>query len=272
MGARIPRGRTPTTSPGSPKRAEEAGAFRLRLADTVGILDPFSTHALVERVRAASGLALEFHAHNDLGLATANSLAAVRAGARHISVTVNGIGERAGNTPLDEMAVALGRLHGFRTGIDWKQLPLLAEGVAQASGRPVPHAKAIVGSDVFSHESGIHVAALLKAPETYQGLDPADVGRRHTIVVGKHSGTAALANALGRLGRRLDPAVAPVLLSLVRHHATKHKGPVGDGDLERLFLLAEDFLGLGPEECMPAGKPDDKGTSAAAALEGRLLS
>ncbi|MDJ0933244.1 hypothetical protein [Breoghania sp.] len=150
--------------------------------------------------------------------------------------------------------------------------PLLAAGVADASGRPVPHAKAIVGSHVFSHESGIHVAALLKAPETYQGLDPAEIGRRHTIVLGKHSGTAALGNALARLGHKCDPAVAPVLLSLMRHHATKHKGPVGDGDLERLFLLAEEFLDLGPEDGIPTGGHDDTGSIAGVAPEGRLHS
>lgn len=254
--------------------AAEAGAFRLRLADTVGILDPFSTMKMVERVVSVGGIAVEFHGHNDLGLATANSLAAVRAGARHISATVNGLGERAGNTALEEIAVALGRLEGIGTGIDWKQLPLLATRVAAASGRPIPHGKAIVGSDVFSHESGIHVAAILKAPETYQGLDPAELGRRHTIILGKHSGTAALANAVETMGRTLEPSVAPVLLSLVRHHATRHKGPIGTADLERLLLVAEGFLGLGAD---PMVTPihdvhDDPGTGHVIEFHRRLHS
>lgn len=225
--------------------AAEAGAFRLRLADTVGILDPFSTMAMVERVVAASDIAVEFHGHNDLGLATANSLAAVRAGARHISASVNGLGERAGNTALEEIAVALGKLNNTYTGVDWRQLRLLSARVAAASGRPVPQGKPIVGSDVFSHESGIHVAAILKSPEIYQGVDPADFGREHTLVIGKHSGTASLANALDKLGHPLDPQIAPVLISLVRHHATKHKGPVSPAELENLFFVAKGFLELG---------------------------
>ncbi|POF33821.1 homocitrate synthase [Roseibium marinum] len=251
--------------------AAEAGAFRFRLADTVGILDPFSTAKMVERVVSVGGLAVEFHGHNDLGLATANSLAAVRAGAQHISATVNGLGERAGNTPLEEIAVALGRLNGIGTGIDWKQLSLLSARVAAASGRPVPHGKPIVGSDVFSHESGIHVAAILKAPETYQGPDPADFGRRHTIVVGKHSGTAALNNAVEAFGRVLDPEVAPVLLSLVRHHATKHKGPVGSAELERLLVAAEGFLGLGGDPLI-APLSDDRSTGHVIEFHRRLHS
>ncbi|WP_417711770.1 homocitrate synthase [Roseibium aggregatum] len=240
--------------------ASEAGAFRLRLADTVGVLDPFTTMTMVERVVSAGRLAIEFHGHNDLGLATANSLAAVRAGAQHISVSVNGLGERAGNTPLEEMAVALGRLNGIHTGIDWRQLPLLSARVSQASGRAVPHAKPVVGSDVFSHESGIHVAAILKAPEIYQGLDPADFGREHKIVLGKHSGTAALTNAIGALGYRLEPHVAPVLLSLVRHHATRHKGPIGRSELEHLLFVAEGFLDLdGPAIAAPAAEDASHG-------------
>jgi len=241
--------------------AAEAGAFRLRLADTVGILDPFSTMEMVKRVVSVGGIAVEFHGHDDLGLATANSLAAVQAGAQHISVTVNGLGERAGNTPLDEIAVVLGRLHGIGTGIDWKQLPVLAARVAAASGRAIPHGKPIVGSDVFSHESGIHVSGLLKAPEIYQGLDPADIGRKHTFVVGKHSGTKALANAVEAMGRTLDPETAPVLLSLVRHHATRHKGPLKCEDLERLLMIAEGFLGLDPEliATPPAGDDPHSG-------------
>ncbi|MEI2384369.1 homocitrate synthase [Breoghania sp. JC706] len=236
--------------------AAEAGAFRLRLADTVGILDPVTTANMVRRVVSTGGIEVEFHGHNDLGLATANSLAAVRAGARHISVTVNGIGERAGNAPLEELAVALGRLDGLETGIDWKQLPALSARVAAASGRSVPQGKPIVGSDVFSHESGIHVAALLKAPETYQGLDPAMLGRRHKLVVGKHSGTAALDHALERIGRQLEADVAPVLLALVRHHATKTKGPVSTADLQHLLTIAEGFCDLGPQES-EASAPED---------------
>jgi homocitrate synthase NifV len=218
--------------------AAEAGAFRFRLADTVGILDPFATYARVGRLVRATGLAIEFHGHDDLGLATANTLAAVRAGATHASVTVGGLGERAGNAALEEVAVALHRLDGIETGIDFPALPGLAEMVAAASGRPVPAGKAIVGADVFTHESGIHVAALVERPETYEGFDPALLGRGRTIVVGKHSGARALAHVLAGRGIALRREVAGALVALVRRRAVEGGGTVEADDLVRLHALA----------------------------------
>lgn len=224
--------------------AEKAGAFRLRLADTVGILDPFSTYDLVHRVTSAIGMDIEFHGHDDLGLATANALAAVRAGARHISVTVGGLGERAGNTPLEELAVALEKLDGLSTGIDLKQLQPMAERVAHAANRPIPAGKAIVGQDVFTHESGIHVAAMLKQPTSYEGINPAALGRRHRFVIGKHSGRAALHNALDALGLEPDESVLPALMALVRHTAAREKMAITPQRLEDLLAEAESFLPL----------------------------
>ncbi len=214
--------------------AAEAGAFRLRLADTVGALDPFATHALVARVAGASDLAIEFHGHDDYGLATANSLAAARAGATHLSVTVGGLGERAGNAPLEEVAAALECLHGVATGVDLAQLSELAAMVAKAARRSVPAGKAIVGDDVFSHESGVHVAGLLADPESYRGPDPALFGRRHRFVVGKHSGAKALAHALGESGIGLSAETAPLLVARVRRRATQSKSAISSDELARL--------------------------------------
>ncbi len=214
--------------------AAEAGAFRLRLADTVGALDPFATHALVARVAGASDLPIEFHGHDDYGLATANSLAAARAGATHLSVTVGGLGERAGNAPLEEVAAALECLHGVATGVDLAQLSGLAAMVAKAARRSVPAGKAIVGGDVFSHESGVHVAGLLADPESYRGPDPALFGRRHRFVVGKHSGAKALAHALGESGIGLSAETAPLLVARVRRRATQSKSAISSGELARL--------------------------------------
>ncbi|RBP03487.1 homocitrate synthase NifV [Roseiarcus fermentans] len=216
----------------------EAGAFRLRLADTVGALDPFRAHDLVAPIARASDLAIEFHGHDDYGLATANTLAAVRAGATHVSVTVGGIGERAGNACLAEVAAALEGLHGLKTGLDLARLPALAERVARASGRPVPDGKAIVGRDVFAHESGIHVAGLLVDPETYRGADPKLFGRRHRIVIGKHSGAKALAHALGEHGVELPPLVAARLIPLVRSLATRRKRALSIDEVLRLHEQA----------------------------------
>jgi homocitrate synthase NifV len=224
---------------------ERLGAFRVRLADTVGVLDPFSTHDLVARLAAETDLPLEIHTHDDLGLATANALAAVRAGATHVSVTVGGIGERAGNAALEELALACERL-GHPTGIDLAQLCDLAAVVATASGRPIHPQKAVVGADVFTHESGLHVAGLLWNRDTYQGVDPRDLGRDHGFAIGKHSGRTAIAHALATRGVDLDDRVYPRLLARVKRWAIRHKRPLpSDLLVEMHDDLIEDDLATG---------------------------
>jgi homocitrate synthase NifV len=188
--------------------AAATGARRFRIADTLGVLDPFSTFALVERLRSSTSLELEIHAHDDLGLATANTLAAVRAGASHASVTVAGLGERAGNAPLEEIAIAARTLYALDTGVDPTRLSDVAGIVARASGRAIPEGKAIVGAAVFTHESGIHVDGLLKDTRAYQALDPALLGRRHAIVLGKHSGLSSIQQALDGCGLEADASQA----------------------------------------------------------------
>ena len=222
---------------------ERSGGWRLRLADTVGVLDPLTTTKLVADLKTRTSLALEFHGHDDLGLATANTLAALRAGCEEASVTVLGLGERAGNAALEEVAVALLRLDGRSTGIDLPSLKPLAEIVAGAAGRGVPPGKAIVGRDVFSHESGLHVAGLLKEAETYQGLDPRLLGRHHSVVVGKHSGAQALAHVLASRGIALDPRLAAPLVEAVRRTATERKRALTGGELA--YLHAELAISIG---------------------------
>jgi homocitrate synthase NifV len=206
--------------------AKAAGARRFRVADTLGVLDPFSAYALVRALRQATDLELEIHAHDDLGLATANTLAAVKAGATHASVTVVGLGERAGNAPLEEVAVALTQLYGRQTGVVLTELADVAAIVATAAVRPIPVNKAIVGDHVFTHESGIHVDGLLKDRRTYQALDPALLGRSHRFVMGKHSGLAAIAASLAELQLQASPRELPAVLAQVRRHAIATKGAV----------------------------------------------
>lgn len=215
--------------------AAHAGASRVRLADTVGVLDPFSTFELVAQLVAHSPIDLEFHAHNDLGLAAANTLAAIRAGARHASVTILGLGERAGNAALEEVAAAMAVLDGADTGIELTALPDLAAQVAWAAGRQTAAIKPVVGADVFSHESGIHVAGLLKDSRTYQGLDPALVGRCRRIVIGKHSGATAIAHVLSESGRDLDPDLAAAMVARVRRKAAEIKSTVSATQLVELY-------------------------------------
>nr|WP_022721838.1 homocitrate synthase [Rhodopseudomonas sp. B29] len=215
--------------------AKAAGARRFRIADTLSVLDPFSTHKLLATLRASTDLELEFHGHDDLGLATANTLAAVQAGATHASVTVIGLGERAGNAPLEEVAVALQQLYGRDTGVVLSQLGTVADIVAEAAARSIPLNKAIVGEHVFTHESGIHVDGLLKDQRTYQSLDPLLLGRANRIVIGKHSGLSAITSSLATLGLRASPEQSQCILARVRLHAVTHKGPVGSEALAAIW-------------------------------------
>ena len=215
--------------------AKAAGARRFRIADTLSVLDPFSTHKLLATLRASTDLELEFHGHDDLGLATANTLAAVQAGASHASVTVIGLGERAGNAPLEEVAVALQQLYGRDTGVVLSQLGTVADIVAEAAARSIPLNKAIVGEHVFTHESGIHVDGLLKDQRTYQSLDPLLLGRANRIVIGKHSGLSAITSSLATLGLRASLEQSQCILARVRLHAVTHKGPVGSDALAAIW-------------------------------------
>jgi homocitrate synthase NifV len=218
--------------------AQLAGAKRFRFADTMGVLDPFKTFELFRRLRKASSLQLEIHAHNDLGLATANTLAAIRAGATHVNTTVNGLGERAGNAPLEEVVVAAQKLYGIQTGIATHRLNDICELVAKASARPVPVNKSIVGEAIFTHESGIHVSGILRDPANYQNIDPKEFGRSNRLVLGKHSGAAALIWAYRLQGKRIDADQARAILPLVREHSTRTKQGPKAADLVRFLTLA----------------------------------
>jgi homocitrate synthase NifV len=219
--------------------AERSGATRFRFADTLGVLDPFVTLEKFKILRQATGMELEIHAHNDLGLATANSLAAVRGGATHVSTTVNGLGERAGNAPLEEVVMAMRMLEGRETGIVPGDLKMLSTVVANASGRPIAVNKAVVGSAIFTHESGIHVSGLLRDPKNYQFLDPADFGRSNEIVLGKHSGAATVQWAFNNLGITLDHDDAKEILSYVREHYVTNKVPPSHEELWRFHSMVK---------------------------------
>jgi homocitrate synthase NifV len=218
--------------------AQEAGASRFRFADTLGVLDPFGTFERVRDLRAIVDLDIEIHAHDDLGLATANTLAAARGGATHVNTTVHGLGERAGNAALEEVVMGLKHVHGVRTDVDLSRFGELSRLVARASGRPVAWHKSLVGRGAFTHEAGIHVDGLLKDTRNYQGIDPAEVGRRHRLVLGKHSGTRGVCRAYTELLHlNLETEQAARVLPLVRRFVTENKRAPGRRDLRR--FLAE---------------------------------
>ena len=210
------------------------------IADTLGVMEPFGVHKAISALRSAVDIEIEMHAHDDLGLATANSLAAAVAGATHINTTVNGLGERAGNAPLEEVALGLKKLYNMDTGIDLTHFPSLSTLVAAASGRPVPWQKSLVGEGVFTHEAGIHVDGLLKDPDTYQGFDPVEVGRHHKLVVGKHSGAHGIIAAYATMGLNLSQAEARALLPDIRSFAERAKRSPAD---QELLFIYQKFLG-----------------------------
>src|SRR5690606_21689845 len=211
--------------------AIEAGAGTLNIPDTVGYTIPDDVGALIrgimQNVRGIERVIVSVHCHNDLGLATANTLAGIRAGARQAEVTINGIGERAGNTSLEEIVMALHTRHPLfklRTGIDTTQLVRTSKLVSMRTGIVVQPNKAIVGANAFAHESGIHQDGMLKHQETYEIMRPEAVGASNTLLVlGKHSGRHAIAVRLRELGHARDGEAGETAYKRFRALAEKHQ-------------------------------------------------
>jgi homocitrate synthase NifV len=214
---------------------QRCGARRFRFADTVGVMGPFALSARIARLRRSTDIELEMHAHDDLGLATANTLAAVVAGATHVNTTVHGLGERAGNAPLEEVVMALKHLHGIETNVDLSHYGHLSTLVESASGRPVAWQKSLVGQGAFTHEAGIHVDGLVKDRLNYQGVDPAELGRDHVLVLGKHSGTRAVQRAYAMLDLELDRHQAELVLGEIRGYVTRTKRSPDVAQLRAFF-------------------------------------
>jgi D-citramalate synthase len=214
------------------------GADRLCFCDTVGLLTPERAAEVVPPLVAIAPLSI--HCHDDLGVAMANTLAALRAGATCAHVTVNGLGERAGNTPFEELVMALEVLYNVRTGIRIGEIYHLATLVSRLTKVPLPTNKAIVGEMAFTHESGIHAHGVLRDSRTYEPIRPEMIGRRRRIVLGKHSGTASVEAALQELSYRADKRQVAEIVSRIKKLGDEGKR-VTDADL---MAIAETVLGL----------------------------
>jgi 2-isopropylmalate synthase len=227
--------------------AIKAGATTINIPDTVGYTAPRESAALIrmllERVPGADEVIFATHCHNDLGMATANSLAAVEAGARQIECTINGLGERAGNTALEEVVMALkvrNDIMPYQTRVDSTKLMNISRRVAAVSGFAVQFNKAIVGKNAFAHESGIHQDGMLKNAETFEIMRPEDVGLSETnIVMGKHSGRAALRSKLENLGYELGDNQLKDVFVRFKELADRKK-EIYDEDLLALMRTATD--------------------------------
>lgn len=215
--------------------AKRAGADRFRYCDTVGIMDPFSIRENIDALVTRTGFDIEMHTHNDFGMATANALSGVVGGANHIGVTVNGLGERAGNAALEEVLMALKYVYGHELNVDTRMFKEVSEYVSKASGRELPAWKAIVGSNMFRHESGIHADGALKNPKNYEAFDPSEVGLERQIVIGKHSGKAALVNKFNEYNIELDGEMSEKMLAKVRELSVLLKRTLFDKELVQIY-------------------------------------
>ena len=220
------------------KMAEERKADYVSIADTIGILNPITATYLTEQIYNAidtSKTKICMHCHDDLGLAVANTLAAAEAGAFQLHTTVNGIGERAGNASLEEVLMNLRIQYGIDR-YDLKSLVALSEEVSKASKINVAINKAVVGQNAFSHESGIHVAAILENPRTYELFLPEMVGGKRNLIVGKHTGTKALAGIIKNIGYELNDKDFCLLFDQIKKITESEQRSVGREELEKLIL------------------------------------
>jgi len=227
--------------------AIKSGATTLNIPDTVGYTTPDEFYALIKGIIEKTpgmheGITVSVHCHDDLGLATANTLAGIRAGARQAEVTINGIGERAGNTSLEEVVMALKTRHPvfeLETGIETTQIARVSKQVSNYTGMVVQPNKAIVGANAFAHEAGIHQDGMLKHNQTYEIMRPEDVGVNQTkLVLGKHSGRHALRTRLAEMGHSLDEAELDKAFARFKELADRKK-VITDADLEA--LIADEF-------------------------------
>lgn len=215
--------------------AKDAGADRFRYCDTIGRETPFNCYDRVKKIIDTVGIGVEMHTHNDFGMATANCMAGIMAGAKFASTTVMGIGERSGNAPLEEVVMAAKHLYGKDFGIEPLKLKPLAEFVSVAAGRPIPVSKPFLGANCFAHEAGIHADGIIKDAKNYEPYEPEEVGLERKIVIGKHSGRNTLITKLKEQGIILNDEDAVTLLDWVRRYAVKLHRSISDEELVVIY-------------------------------------
>jgi homocitrate synthase NifV len=217
------------------KAAKAEGADRIRFCDTIGLMEPFRTYEVVKHLREEAGLEVEMHTHNDFGMAVANAIAGVHAGASWVNVTVGGLGERAGNAALEEVAMALKYIEGLDLKMDTTRFREVGEYVMGAAGRQIPVWKSVIGTNMFAHESGIHADGVIKNPKTYEVFAPSEVGLERQIVIGKHSGSRALELKFVEYGIEFAKEDAAELLPRVRQMAIELKRSLFDKELIYIY-------------------------------------
>jgi D-citramalate synthase len=220
----------------------EHGADRLCFCDTVGLLTPEKAAEFIPPIAKIAPLSI--HCHDDLGFALTNTMASLKSGASCAHVTVNGLGERAGNTPFEEVVMALEVLYGYPTRIHKEMIYPLSSLVSRHTGVPLAVNKAIVGEMAFTHESGIHAHGVIREPSTYESVKPEQVGRKRRIVLGKHSGTASVEAALQEMNYKADEPQVKEIVKRIKQLGDGGKR-VTDADL---MAVADAVLAI---ECKP---------------------
>jgi len=223
------------------KTVKDAGADRVRYCDTTGSLDPITAYEKIKDLIQKTGMPIEIHTHNDFGLASGVTLAALEAGATFASVTVNGLGERAGNAPLEELVMALKYLKNYDIGFDISKIKEISDFVGRASGREVSSNKPIVGKSLFMHEAGIIADAIIKQPSAYEIFPPSVVGGIRQLLIGKHSGRASIISKFNEYGIELDESIAGKILEKVRISAIDVKRPLFDKELMQIYYEITEY-------------------------------
>jgi len=218
------------------RTAKEMGADRLRYCDTLGILDPFETFMRVKTIIDIIGIDVEMHTHNDFGMAIANAIAGVKAGATYINTTINGLGERAGNASFEEFVMALKHLENVDLGIDTHLFREISEYVATASGRFIPAWKPIVGANLFLYESEIRATNVMKDSSTFELFGPEDVGLERKIILGKYSGVNTVLSKLNLLGYKATPKEAEEIADIIRAKSIAMKRSLYDSEIAETYV------------------------------------
>ena len=221
------------------KEVVEAGADRINVADTVGVMNPPAMRYLIGELRKGIKVPIEIHCHNDFGLAVSNSLAAVEAGVSYVQATINGLGERAGNTSLEQVTMALEVLYKIKTGIKTEKLTEISKLVERLTLVRMPPNTPIIGRNAFTHEAGIHAAAILKKGRTFEPITPEMVGQKSRIVMGKHTGRHAVQDTLKQLGYKTDEKQTQEITMRIKELAEKQK-KISEDDI---IAIADDVLG-----------------------------
>jgi homocitrate synthase NifV len=216
--------------------AEGEGAYKYRYSDTVGILNPLDIYKNIKSIKSKfKQIAIEIHAHNDLGMATGNSVTALKAGADYVSGSITGIGERTGNCALEEVMAYFKFIEKKNTDFDFKKVKELASIIAKITKRPIPVNKPIIGRNIFHHEAGIHTDGIIKNPINYEPYPPEEVGLKRKLLIGKHSGTSVIKYKLKNLGIIISDAEARALLEIIRQESIKLKRDLKNKEIKDIY-------------------------------------